>query len=241
MIKLIRLELKRNSIKKYIVASIIISIVMFAFIYALAFLSYIGFDNFDSDLKIFTGYDSIISWISVLSMVAFTTLSAVMYTRFVIDEYKQERKILLLSYPQKRNNIFLSKLTIVFLFTTITMIICNLFVFLVFSVSENVFHLVDNTLPIEIIQRAIKVTILTSLTAGGFGIVAMGIGFIKNSVPMTIISGILIPALFSNIVLVSATNIVGNDMFFILLMVFSLILGVVISTRLMKKINIMEV
>ena len=73
MFKLIKLELKRNNIKTYVIASSVTFIVMLGFIYLFAYAPQI---NPDPDLQIFAGYPKIISLFSTLSMAVFATLSA---------------------------------------------------------------------------------------------------------------------------------------------------------------------
>ena len=76
LFKLIKLELKRNNIKTYVIASSVTFIVMLGFIYLFAYAPQI---NPDPDLQIFAGYPKIISLFSTLSMAVFATLSATVY------------------------------------------------------------------------------------------------------------------------------------------------------------------
>lgn len=238
MLKLMKLELKRNNIKTYVIASIITCIIMIGFIYLFAYAPHI---DPDPDLQIFAGYNNIISLFSMLSMAVFATLSATMYTRFVIDEYKEKRAILLFSYPIKRDKILFSKLAVVFLFTLAAMTICDLVAFGIFSISESISPLVDGTLSAQTMLRAIRVTVIMAVTAAEIGIVATGIGFIKKSVPTTIVSAVLLSSLFCNIMFNSTSDITKSDMASIVFMGITVIIGIVVAIMLMKKVNHMEV
>jgi hypothetical protein len=233
-----KLELRRNNIKTYIIASIIICFIMLGFIYLFAYAPHI---DPDPDLQIFAGYNNIISLFSILSMAVFATLSAVMYTRFVIEEYKEKRAILLFSYPIKRDKILFSKLAVVSLFTMAAMTVCNLLAFGIFSISESISPLVDGALSAQTLLRALKVTVIMVVTAAEIGIVAVGIGFIKKSVPTTIVSAVLVSSLFCNIMFNTTSDINRSDIASIVFMCITVIVGIVVVIIPMKKIKYMEV
>ncbi|WP_312637300.1 ABC transporter permease [Oscillibacter sp.] len=238
MFKLMKLELKRNNMKIYVISSIITSIIMLGFIYLFAYAPHI---DPDPDLKIFASYNNIISLFSMLSMAVFATLSSIMYTRFVIDEYKEKRAILLFSYPVKRAKILFAKLAVIFLFTMLAMSICNLMAFGIFGVSESIYPFVVGTLSAQTMLRAAKVTGIMAITAAEIGIMAMGIGFIKKSVPTTIVSAVLLSSVFCNIMFNSTMDINKSDIASIIFMCITVIAGSVVTIALMKKVNRMEV
>jgi hypothetical protein len=211
---------------------------MLGFIYLFAYAPHI---DPDPDLQIFANYNSIISLFSMLSMAVFATLSSIMYTRFVIDDYKEKRAILLFSYPIRRDKILFAKLTVVFLFTMTMMIICNLLAFGIFSVSESISPLVDGMLSVQTLLRTLKVTVIMAVTAAEIGITATGIGFLRKSVPATIVSAVLLSSLFCNIMFNSTSDINKSDMTSVIFMSITVITGLAVAFVLMKKVNHMEV
>ena len=232
---LIRLELKKNNINTYILADIIIAITMIGFLFLFAYAPLI--EPNDKDMAIFAGYDNLISLFCVFNMAVFCVMSAVMYSRFIIEDYSGKRPILLFSYPVSRKRIILSKLSIVCGFTIISMLISNFTVFLTFGITENFIHLVGKEFTLSIMLRVLENTLIMSLIAASIGIAAVGIGFIKKSVPATIVSAVLIASLMCNIVVNASLNRVTM---YILTAVMILV-GAVFSMFLIKKINIMEV
>lgn len=88
-------------------------------------------------------------------------MSAIMYSRLIIEEYTGKRLALLFSYPISRSKIFAAKLVLIFTFTCIYAV----------------------------------------LALGVIGIVSMRIGFIHKSVPTTLISTILLSAVYGNAVI----------------------------------------
>lgn len=238
MLQLMKLELKRNNIKTYIIASLIICIIMLGFIYLFAYAPHM---DPDPDLQVFASYNNVISLFSILSMTVFATLSAIMYTGFVIGEYKEKRAILLFSYPIKRSKILFVKLLVVFSFTMAAMTISNLFVFGIFSISESISPLVVGTLSAHTLLRAVLITVIMAVTASEIGIIATGIGFIKKSVPSTIVSAVLLSSLFSNIMFSSTSDIRKSDRSSIIFMGITVLVGLIVVIILTKQVNQMEV
>lgn len=232
---LIRLELKKNNINTYILADIIIAITMIGFLFLFAYAPLI--EPNDKDMAIFAGYDNLISLFCVFNMAVFCVMSAVMYCRFVIEDYSGKRPILLFSYPVSRKKVVLSKLLIVCGFTIISMVICNFIVFLIFGITENFIHLVGNNFTVSIILNIVENTILMSAIAATIGVIAVGIGFIKKSVPTTIISAVLLASLMCNIVV----NANPNRAAMYVLAAAMVMIGILCSIFLMKKINKLEV
>ena len=232
---LIRLELKKNNINTYILADIIIAITMIGFLFLFAYAPLI--DPNDKDMAIFAGYDNLISLFCVFNMAVFCVMSAVMYCRFVIEDYSGKRPILLFSYPVSRKKVVLSKLFIVCGFTVISMFINNFIIFLIFGITENFIHLVGKNFTFHIILQIAENTIIMSIIAANIGIIAVGAGFIKKSVPTTIVSAVLLASLMCNIVVNASINKVA----IYVLTVIMVIIGIVCSGFLIKKINIMEV
>ena len=232
---LIRLELKKNKINTYIIASLIIAITMLGFLFLFAYAPML--EPNDKDMAIFSGYNNLIPLFGVFNMAVFCVMSSVMYSKFVIEDYSGKRPILLFSYPVSRKKVVLSKLFIVCGFTVISMFINNFIIFLIFGITENFIHLVGKNFTFHIILQIAENTIIMSIIAANIGIIAVGAGFIKKSVPTTIVSAVLLASLMCNIVVNASINKVA----IYVLTVIMVIIGIVCSGFLIKKINIMEV
>ena len=81
-----------------------------------------------------------------------------MYSKFIIEDYTGKRIILLFSYPVSRKKIMLSKLGIVYLFTVISMVASNIAIFLVFGLTEQFIHLINESFTLFILAQAIEIT-----------------------------------------------------------------------------------
>ena len=235
MLKLIKLELERNHIRTYVTASIIIALCMLGFIYLFAYAPKLEPD--DKDLQLFAGYNNLIPLFAVLNMAAFCVLSAVMYSKFIIEDYSGKRPLLLFSYPVSRKKILLSKLSVVSIFTILSLVISDLLIFTVFGVTEKFISLVEEPFTTALVLLAVKMTIVMAFISASIGIIAVAIGFIKKSVPTTIVSAVLLSSLMCNIVANATLNI--TTLYIIALIV--IIVGILSSINLMHKVHTMEV
>ena len=208
---------------------------MLGFLYLFAYAPML--ETNDADMKIFSGYENLIPLYGVLNMTVFCVLAAVIYSKIIIEEYSGKRPILLFSYPINRKKIMLSKLCIVFVFTVIAMFISNFLIFIIFGVSEKFLHLVSGDFTYSIMIQAIETTLIMSLSAASIGIIAVGIGFIKKSVPTTIVSAVLIASLMCNIV----ANTTSSKIAMYIFVAVMILIGIMFSAILMKKVEVMEV
>jgi ABC-type transport system involved in multi-copper enzyme maturation permease subunit len=208
---------------------------MLAFLYLFAYAPKL--DPNDKDLGIFLGYNNLIPLFGVLNMAAFCVLSAVMYSKFVIEDYSGKRPVLLFSYPVSRRKILFSKLSVVSIFTIFSMIISNLIIFLIFGITDEFMHLVNGSITSGNILQAIKITLFMAIIAASIGIISTGIGFIKKSIPTTIVSAVLMASLMSNVVVNTTAKM--NAMY--LFGLFMILVAILFSISLIRKVNLMEV
>ena len=235
MLELMKLELRKNNIRTYVIASIIIAIVMLGFIYLFAYAPRL--DPNDKDLKLFEGYNNIISLYGVLNMSSYCVLSSIMSSKFIIEEYSGKRPILLFSYPISRRKMLLAKLIVVCLFTILAVISSNFIIFSIFASTELFLPLLNEALSATIIFKAIKTTMLMAFSAASIGLIAVGIGFIQKSVPMTIISAVLLSSLLCNAV----ANTSSSDIASIILTLMMILIALTASIILIRQVNLMEV
>ena len=123
MSRLIRLELKRNSLKAYFLAAVISFIVMLGFTYLIASIPRISGNSADSEL--FMSYHFIVGLSCVVCMGIFSITAGVMSSKFVVEEYTGKRAALLLSYPVRREKILNAKIFLTFFYTTVSMLLCE--------------------------------------------------------------------------------------------------------------------
>lgn len=249
MLKLMKLELRQNRLKPYILATLAIGASLLAFAYLFAFIPGLKADNelekivMDLVKSLFNNYESIIALTCILSMFCFSVLSAVILSKVVVADYTGKRANLLFTYPVNRGRMFLAKAAVASLFTLVAMILCNTILFGIFFLSEAISPLVINgSLSSGLIFNTLKITLTFGILSVGIGIVSLWFGFKRKSIVATMIPSYILSAICSNIL--GSVMLIGKSLeqsaLQIAITVVVLIVGMVILFRLMQKVNVME-
>lgn len=196
MIKLLKLELKKQNIRTYIISSIIVSIVMLGFLFLFAYAPQI--DSNDKDLSFFAGYKNIISLFSMFNMFVFAVLGSVMYSKFIVEDYMDNKLILLFSYPIPRKKVLLSKIMLIGGFVILAMILSLLFNFVTFISLDYFLKWMNDSFSMAFFVELIEKSILMTIFAFCVSFFACALGFIKKSVPTTIVSAMILGSMLSN-------------------------------------------
>lgn len=149
-------------------------------------------------------------------MVIFTILSAIMSSKFIIEEYAGKRAILLFSYPVSRQKVLSAKICMVFLYTVIAMCLCGTVIFSVFLGTESLFPVCSDTLTLPTFFYCSLSLISYSFLAGVWGIVALWIGFGKQSVTVTIVAAVIIAIVMCHIMAMTLNDLVGGVLFLVI-------------------------
>lgn len=93
MLNLIKLEIKRNRLKGYITAGLLITFAVLGLVYLFAAIPHL--DASDTDVQIFITYNGIATLSLVVATACFSILSSAMYNRFIVEEYASKKVFLL--------------------------------------------------------------------------------------------------------------------------------------------------
>ena len=200
MNKLIKFELKRNSLKTYHIAVVIITVVILSFLYLLAAIPQI--DTADTDTEMFMSYGFIIGLGNIISMAIFSIMSSVMASKFIVDEYTGKKAILLFSYPVDRKKILDAKIIMVFSYTAISMLVCNGIAITVFLSTESLFLLCQDSIDITLLWDCIFSVLCYSLMSALVSLAAVWLWFrlMKKSIIVTITSACVIVSILCQII-----------------------------------------
>lgn len=127
MLKLIRLEWKKNNVGKYIRNACVLAVLLCLFIYALAFLG-IANDP-DGTLDAAEGMDTISSSIELFTSMSFLIFTSVMLASFIVSAYKNKTMNLMFSYPIKRQKILASQMAAVWIFNVTALVLTKLLIY----------------------------------------------------------------------------------------------------------------
>lgn len=198
MYKLIALELKRNRLRPYHIAVLICGVTMLGFQYLMAAIPYM--DPTEPDAELFSQYPFLMGIICLVCMAIFSILSAVMASRFVVEDYSGKRAILLLSYPISRKKVLSAKLMLVFLYTVCAMLLCGAVIQTVFFLTELLFPICSDHLTIKVVLQSLGFLFCCSVLAGLMGVIALWFGFRKKSVSVTIVASVILTTLVCQVI-----------------------------------------
>ena len=191
MLKLIKLEWKKNNIGKYIRNAVILAIILCTFLFALA---YLGIAN-DPDTGVpdaAPGNEMISSSIGLFTGMSFLVFTGVMLASFIVTAYKNKTMNLMFSYPIRRQKILVSQMLAVWIFNLIALILTKLLVYgcvLVGSLFMKSAFLLDFNMASAsfYVQLILKSIVMVSMS-----FIALFIGLAMKSSKATIISSFLL-------------------------------------------------
>ena len=190
MLKLIRLEWKKNNIGKYIMGALITAVLLGAFVFALAFLG-IAADP-DGTLDAAPGTDVISAPIELFTSMAFLVYTSVMLASFIVSAYKNKTMNLMFSYPIKRQKILASQMIAVWVFNFAALTLTKLAIYLcVFAGSK----FMPSSFAIDFAPGDLSFylqLLLKSVVIVSMGFIALFVGMAMRSSKATIITSFLL-------------------------------------------------
>lgn len=217
MLKLIKLEWKKNHIEKYIKGVVIMAVLLGAFVFALAFLG-IANDP-DGTLDAAPGTDVISAPIELFTSMAFLIYTSVMLASFIVNAYNNKTMNLMFSYPIKRQQILISQMIAVWSFNFIALIFTKLVIYLCIFIGTK---FIPSSFVIDFDIGSVSFylqLILKSVVIVSMSFIALFVGMSMKSSKATIITSFLL-------ILLTQANIgdftmAGNTVFPIILTMIS--------------------
>lgn len=220
MIKLIRLEWKKNYISKYIRNAIITAAVLCLFMFAQNFLG-IARDPDSGVPDTAPGYNSTAMPIELFCGSVFLVFTGVMLSSFIVSSYKNKTMNLMFCYPIKRQKVILAQMLAVWIFNIIALVLTKLCVYGLTMIASQFmtsdfpidFNMASPDFYLKLILKAV-VTVSVSFNALFVGL------RLKSSKATIIVSFLLVFLLQGRIGDLSLSN---NGTFPIILMAVSLL------------------
>ncbi|RKI29631.1 ABC transporter permease [bacterium 1xD8-6] len=219
MLKLVRLEWKKNNIGKYLGGVIIMAALLGLFVFALAFLG-IANDS-DGTLDAAPGTDVISAPIELFTSMAFLIYTSVMLASFIVSAYKNKTMNLMFSYPIKRQKIIASQMIAVWTFNFAALILTKLAIYMCvffgakFMQSSFVVDFSIGSLSFYI-QLILKSVVIVSMS-----FIALFVGMAFKSSKATIVTSFLL--IFLTQANIGDFTMAGNAVFPIILTAISLL------------------
>lgn len=127
MIKLIKLEWKKNRIGRYIRNAFILAAFLCLFLFALAFWGIA--EDPDGTLDAAEGMNVISAPVEMFTGISFLIFTGVMLSSFIVSAYRNKTMNLMFSYPIRRQKILASQMIAVWLFNLTALVVTKLLVY----------------------------------------------------------------------------------------------------------------
>lgn len=191
MLKLIKLEWKKNNIGKYVRNVVILAAVLCLFMFALA---YLGIAN-DPDTGVpdaAPGNNTISSPIELFTSMSFLVFTSVMLSSFIVSAYKNKTMNLMFSYPIKRQKILISQMLAVWIFSFTALVLTKLLLYGCILIGS---QFMVSAFPLDFNMASLSFyvqLILKSVVIVTMSFIALFIGLAMKSSKATIISSFLL-------------------------------------------------
>lgn len=200
MTHLIKLELKKFGIARNVI------FMLAAILFSIIFITISLWDSMTDPEQAKDTFESTYLVINLLMSFIFLVYSSVLTARLVIGEYNQRTITIMFSYPLNRIKLIASKLTIIMVYTAISMAIgcvcCSSYI--VFM--DRFFDMLEGTFQPSMLQMWIPMAITTVIVCTVLSLWPFIIGMIRKSVPVTIVTSIIVIVFRQAIITKNVTN-----------------------------------
>lgn len=184
MLKLFRLEWQKNNLSSYLKGLAICIVAIFV---AVTLMSW-GSKSENEPMN----FAEFMSLSDVLIRITFTIFSSVILSRLVIDEYKSKMIQVLFTYPLQRKKILQAKLSIVFVFCFMSIIITTFLINLLTYFLNPMIGLFESPVHVADIMTQIPATVINAFMIAGISLIPLWFGMRKKSTASTITSAVII-------------------------------------------------
>ena len=183
MTNLIKIELKKFSIKSHIIQLIIANIAILAIL---------------TPLFIFVApqeeYLDMVAMVSILNLATFIVWQGVLIARIIVEEFQSKTIFLLFTYPVSRKKLIASKLVIINTVVFFSILATQIFQNTALTIMAQFVPQLEYSLSIY----QIGMVVLVSVASVMMGMLSLFVGMIKKSTIATIVSSIVVVAMLGS-------------------------------------------
>ncbi|CUB24643.1 bacitracin ABC transporter permease [Bacillus velezensis] len=229
MLKLMKLEYKKHHLSQYFKWVALWIFIIFALV------ALMGWESKNENELMFRDYADFISLTNILIRIVFICFSAVILSRLVIDEYKNKTIQLLFTYPLQRKKLMQAKLSIVFLFCFVSIVIATFVINLLILFVSPHLYLFEKPVEMSEVVSAMPSTLLTAFMMGGVSLIPLFFGMRKKSTSATITWAVII-GVFINATVSDGEETVSLSQFIIIPIILCLF-GFLVGYLSYRKVN----
>lgn len=181
MIHLMKLELKKVRLTRYVLYSII------GIVFGMFFL-FVGLH--DDTLKKL-GYEGAFRELNLIFLFYYVILFAVLNVAYIINEYTNKTILVLFAYPIDRRKLILAKLLLITALIAVSMIVGYLCCGIYIVALDKYANLISGTFQLSVLKYWIPTAIKAIIVYSSLGIWTFVVGMMKKSISVTLVSSIV--------------------------------------------------
>ena len=178
---LMKLELKKVRFKNYILLSALMIVLSMFFVFVELNDTSVGVRTFDNTFRT----------VEMIFAFVFIMLFSILNSALVIGEYNNRTILLMFTYPVGKKKVIASKLLMITIFITVSMIVgyvlCSFFIVEI----DRRFDLLDGEFTMDVLGGWISRAAVTVIVFCCLGLWTFAVGMIKKSVAATIVSSVV--------------------------------------------------
>lgn len=214
MLKLIRLEWKKNNIIKYVRNALIMVVILLVLL-----LSAAGKLEAEETVSAY-GNDMLKSSVELFTNISFIIFTSTMLAAFIVGAYKNKTMNLMFSYPIGRKKILLSQMLSVWIFNFTALVLSKIIIYGSLAAVKKYAHITAKSIALG--NSAFYIEILVnSAVMVSISFISLLIGLKMKSSKATIIAGVIIVCFTQGNI--GAYSLIGSIPFYITLLIISAI------------------
>jgi len=186
VIKLIKLELRKLRISRYVKGMLLANVIIMGL---LLFLGYMA--EGEADIP-FTSFETAFIVIDTFVRATFIVFAGTLIARLFINEYKNKTIMVMFMYPINRKRLMIAKLLIVVGFTFCSIIFSTALQLTCFSIINSFAHVLPGSITMAFLKESTLASVMNALATSMMSLIALYVGMRKHSVTATIVSSVLI-------------------------------------------------
>ena len=212
MIKLLRLEWKKNNIGKYIRNALIMTVILS--------LLLVGMAGELEAVETVQSYGTSMTnaAIDLFMNMAYIIFTGVMLSSFIVGAYEKRTMHLMFSYPINRKKILLSKMAAVWIFNFVAMVISKLFVYMLLILLKPFLGISAAGIAFGALSFWLDI-ILGSAVMVSISYIALPVGLLMKSSKAAIVTAVIITFLTQGNI--GTATLVNNIPFYVLLVILA--------------------
>ncbi len=214
MLKLIRLEWKKNKIGKYIRNAFILTVTLLLFLFLIA-------GELETDeTKLSYGGSMLKTGVELFTNMSYMVFTSVMLASFIVGSYKNKTMNLMFSYPINRKKILLSQMLSVWIFNYIALVLSKILIFCALTAVKKYTYITAEDITLGSSMFYIEI-LIDSAVMISMSFLSLLIGYKMKSSKATIIAGVIIVCFTQGNI--GEYTLIGNIPFYITLLIISAI------------------